>query len=222
VQSGAITPAAIKRGLGVTILLCLVSGTWLLVESLGWATREFFTFLGLGLLAIVAAVAYTMGRRPYGYQGLGDVSVLIFFGLVGVLGSYYLLARDTEWSLILPALSCGFLSMGVLNINNLRDMESDRQAGKFSVPVRLGRDRAVIYHWFLLTAGLATALVYVVIHFHSPWQLLFLGVSPLVIRNGLAIQRVPQDRLDNWLRQLALATLLFVILFGIGQLIPLM
>jgi 1,4-dihydroxy-2-naphthoate octaprenyltransferase len=222
VQSGAITPAAIKKGLGVTILLCLVSGTWLLVESLGWATREFFTFLGLGLLAIVAAVAYTMGRRPYGYQGLGDVSVLIFFGLVGVLGSYYLLARDTGWSIILPALSCGFLSMGVLNINNLRDMESDRQAGKFSIPVRLGRDRAVIYHWFLLTGGLAAALVYVLIHFHSPWQLLFLGVSPLVIRNGLAIQRVARDRLDNWLRQLALATLLFVILFGMGQLIPLM
>jgi 1,4-dihydroxy-2-naphthoate octaprenyltransferase len=222
VQSGAITPAAIRKGLAVTVLLCLVSGIWLLMESLGWATREFFTFLGLGLLAIIAALAYTLGRRPYGYQGLGDISVLIFFGLVGVLGSYYLLARTTEWSLILPALSCGFLSMGVLNINNLRDMESDRKAGKFSVPVRLGRDRTVIYHWFLLAGSLSAALVYVLIHFHSPWQLLFLVSAPLLIRNGMAMQHVEQARLDSWLRHLALSTLIFVVLFGLGQVLPLM
>ncbi len=218
-QSGGVSKAGIKAALVVATILCLASGIWMLALAVGWASYEFFVFLALGFLAIVAAVAYTMGKRPYGYLGFGDASVMIFFGLVGVLGSFYLQAHRTEWSLAFPAVSCGLLSMGVLNINNIRDMESDRVAGKFSVPVRLGRERAVVYHWFLLGGSLACALVYTLLHFGSWHQFLFLLAAPLIIRNGYAVQSAPTEKLDPWLRQLALSTLLFVVLFGAGLLI---
>ena len=117
-------------------------------------------FFALGLLSILAAIAYTVGKKPYGYIGLGDFSVLIFFGFVGVMGSYYLFTQQISWKEILPALSCGLFSIGVLNVNNIRDIESDAKAGKFSIPVRIGRINAIRYHWFLLLAGLASALAY--------------------------------------------------------------
>ena len=126
-----------------------------------WVELEGDPFLFcLGLLSIVAAIAYTVGKRPYGYIGLGDFSVLIFFGLVGVMGSYYLFTKELTWFQILPALSCGFFSIGVLNVNNIRDIESDKKAGKFSIPVRIGRENAVRYHWFLIFTGLLSAIIY--------------------------------------------------------------
>ena len=114
-------------------------------------------FLALGILSILAAIAYTVGKKPYGYIGLGDISVLIFFGFVGVMGSYYLFTQQITWREILPALSCGLFSIGVLNVNNIRDIDSDAKAGKFSIPVRIGRKNSIRYHWFLLICGLLSA-----------------------------------------------------------------
>ncbi len=217
VQSGAISLTQMKIAIIVFVALCLVSGVSLLLISFGLNWNAILFFFGLGVLSILAAIAYTVGKKPYGYAGLGDFSVLIFFGLIGVLGSNYLFTKQLNWIQVLPALSCGFFSMGVLNINNIRDIESDQQAGKYSIPVRIGRERAIVYHWFLIAGGLISACAFVALTYQSPSQLLFMLNFPLFIMNGLAIQRKSSDQLDPYLKQLALTTLSFVVLFGLGQ-----
>ncbi|MGE0771402.1 MAG: 1,4-dihydroxy-2-naphthoate polyprenyltransferase [Cyclobacteriaceae bacterium] len=219
VQSGQISALSMRNALYVFVALCLASGVTLLVVAFGMNVKAIAFFLGLGLLSIVAAVAYTVGKKPYGYVGLGDVSVLIFFGIVGVLGSQYLFTQSFSWLMVLPALSCGLFATAVLNINNIRDIESDRKAGKYSLPVRIGRDKAVVYHWLLLMVGFGLAVVFTVLT-HQAWsQWLFVAVVPLLIRNGLAISRKQGRELDPYLKQMALSTLLFVALFGVGMLI---
>jgi 1,4-dihydroxy-2-naphthoate octaprenyltransferase len=198
------------------VFLCLCSGIALLLVSFGPNWNAILFFLVLGVLSIVAAIAYTVGRRPYGYVGLGDFSVLIFFGFVGVMGSLYLFTKEWSWREILPALSCGFFSMGVLNVNNIRDIESDRKAGKYSIPVRIGRGNSIRYHWALITGGLACALLYNLLEFRSAWQLLFLVSAPLFVYNAIAVSSRPSSALDPFLKQLAFSTLFFVMLFGVG------
>jgi 1,4-dihydroxy-2-naphthoate octaprenyltransferase len=219
VQSGAISPGQMKNAIIIFVGLSLVSGIELLYSAFGFELKSFLFFLALGVLSIVAAIAYTVGKKPYGYIGLGDLSVLIFFGLVGVMGSLYLFTKEFYPLQILPALSCGFFSMAVLNINNIRDIESDRQAGKFSIPVRIGRENAIQYHWFLLTGGILCAVVFVIIHYQSPMQFLFLLSTPLLVINGRSVAKLPAEKLDPFLKQMALSTLLFVLLFGIGNLL---
>ncbi len=216
VQSGVISATQMKSAIVIFVLLCLASGITLLAVAFGMNWTAILFFLGLGMLSILAAVAYTMGRRPYGYIGLGDFSVLIFFGLVGVMGSYYLFTQNFSWREILPALSCGFFSIGVLNVNNIRDIDSDRQAGKFSIPVRIGKHRAVIYHWILIFGGLTCALTYNLLQYDSPSQFLFLLSAPLFLKIGIAVGAKPSHELDPYLKQMALSTFLFVVLFGIG------
>lgn len=219
VQSGVITSGQMKAAVVIFALLCLVSGLSLLFVSFGADWNSLLFFLVLGLLCIAAAVAYTVGNKPYGYLGLGDLSVLIFFGLVGVMGSVYLFTQQVDWTNALPALSCGLFSIAVLNVNNIRDIDSDRAAGKFSVPVRIGRENAIKYHWFLLVAGLGAAIVYTILNYHSPFQYLFLLATPLLVANGRAVSTKPSEALDPYLKQMAMSTLLFVVLFGVGTLL---
>lgn len=219
VQSGAISASQMKNAIFIFVALCLISGIALLYTSFGLELKSFLFFLGLGFLSIIAAIAYTVGKKPYGYIGLGDLSVLIFFGIVGVMGSQYLFTKSFSVTQILPALSCGFFSIAVLNINNIRDIDSDRSAGKFSIPVRIGKERATTYHWLLLSSGLVCALIFALINFHSPWQLLFLLAAPLMLFNGKKVSALPSEELDPLLKQMALSTLLFVLLFGIGNLL---
>jgi 1,4-dihydroxy-2-naphthoate polyprenyltransferase len=216
VQSGAISLRAMKSAIIIFIFLSLITGITLLIVAFGLNWNAILFFLGLGILSILAAIAYTVGKKPYGYVGLGDFSVLIFFGIVGVMGSYYLFTKEVSWFKILPALSCGLFSIAVLNINNIRDIESDVKAGKYSIPVRIGRKNAIIYHWFLLALGSMAAIVYTFLTFTSPWQFLFILSIPLFIVNGLSVTKKPSQALDPYLKQMALSTLLFVILFGIG------
>ena len=218
VHSGQITRSAMGQAIILFSVLSLASGIALLYVALKNAPSSvFWVFLGLGLACIAAAITYTAGKRPYGYVGLGDVSVLIFFGWVGVLGTYYLHTLVWNWNLLLPATSCGLFAVAVLNINNIRDIESDRATGKNSIPVRLGRERAVMYHWAILLTGMACVVLYTFIHFTQYTQLLFLLSFPLFIRNGLAVSRLRKaSELDPYLKQMALSTLLFVVLFGIG------
>ncbi len=219
VQSGAISQAQMKIAIFIFIVLCLASGVSLLYTSFGYQLKSFLIFLGLGVLSIIAAIAYTVGRKPYGYIGLGDLSVLIFFGLVGVMGSQYLFTKEFSLLLALPALSCGFFSIAVLNINNIRDIESDRMAGKFSIPVRIGKEKASSYHWMLLIGGVLCSVVFVVLNFKSPMQFLFLLATPLLFINGKKVSSLPSEQLDPLLKQMALSTLLFVVLFGVGNLL---
>ncbi len=220
VQSGAITKAQMKRAILIFVLLSLASGIALIYVAFGWLSFNFNLFLGIGALAIIAAITYTAGYKPYGYAGLGDISVLIFFGFVAVLGSAFLYEQSLNWNYLLPAISVGFFSVAVLNVNNIRDIESDQKAGKRSIPVRLGRFAAVRYHWFLLFSGFAAALVYVTLNYVSPIQFLFVLSLPLLIVNARAVySKQMASELDPFLKQMALSTLLFVVLFGLGSLL---
>jgi len=216
VQSGVIQKHQMRLAMALFGILSLASGIILLLASFGFQWGAILFFLALGLLCIGAAITYTVGRRPYGYAGLGDLSVLIFFGLVGVLGSYYLFTKSISWYEVLPAMSMGLLSIAVLNINNIRDIESDKVAGKYSIPVRLGRHKAIVYHWILLGLALVFAFLYTLLKYDSPLQLIFLLAIPLFIRNGLAVTRKQPELLDPYLKQMAVSTLLFVLLFGTG------
>lgn len=218
VQSGAITKEQMKMAMVVFVLLSLISGIALLLLSFGLNWSALLFFFGLGLLSIGAAIAYTVGRKPYGYVGLGDLSVLIFFGIVGVMGSYYLFAQQSRTEILLPALSCGLFSIGVLNINNIRDIESDKKAGKFSIPVRIGKKKAGIYHVVLTILGIACSLIFVLLNFEGYWQLLFLLVVPIFYSISAAVVKKPSEQLDPYLKRMAIGTLLFVLLFGIGSL----
>lgn len=220
VQSGAIPAAEMRNAIIVFAFLSFVSGSALLLISFGQDVKLLLFFLALGLLSIAAAVLYTVGKKPYGYAGLGDFSVLIFFGLIGVTGSLFLFTKEISWISILPAITCGFFAIGVLNINNIRDIESDRQAGKHSIPVRIGKEKASYYHWFLLAGGILSITGYTILHYRSPFQFLFLLSAPIFFDIGLAVSGKPSEELDPYLKRMALTTLLFVILFGVGQLIP--
>lgn len=219
VQSGAITPAEMKRAMWGFGAAALVSGVALLLLALGlagaWVLLAFFV---LGLAAIWAAVNYTAGSNPYGYAGLGDISVFLFFGLVGVCGTYFLQARSLPLAVLLPAAALGCFATAVLNVNNIRDIASDELAGKITVPVRLGPRHARRYHWLLLLLGIGGAVVYVALTYHSPWQWLFVLSLPLFAFNGYQVwARQESMRLDPLLKQMALSTLVFTVLFGVGQ-----
>ena len=220
VESGAISAQEMKKAIWILGILSFLTGAYLLYNAFNFLSPGFVGFLVLGLICIAAAIKYTAGKNPYGYSGYGDISVFTFFGLVAVLGTYYIQAREVFASLILPAAACGFFATGVLNINNIRDIESDSKARKRSIPVRLGKRNAKIYHLFLLTAGMICPLVYTIQHFNSIFQLLFLITYPLFIINGLKVwKKESSEELDPLLKQMALSTLFFVICFGIGLLI---
>lgn len=218
VQAGKITTPAMRRMMFVFGVLSLFSGLFLLYLTTRNDWMYFLVFLGLGLASILAAVTYTVGKRPYGYAGLGDLSVLIFFGWIGVGGTYFLLTLNWNPFILLPATSCGLLATAVLNVNNVRDLESDRKSGKRSLPVRMGRVWAVRYHHFLLLGALVCTFVYVIGADFGWSALLFLLVTPLFWRNATAVRTLKDPKaLDPYLRQMALSTLLFVLLFGLGQ-----
>jgi len=218
VQSGQVSVRSMRKAILLLALVTLLSGALLLWLGLG--TAGFFlvlAFAGLGLLAIWAAISYTSGGLAYGYVGLGDISVFLFFGWLGVLGTYYLQVGVLTPSLLFPATSCGLFIVAVLNVNNIRDINSDNLAGKQSIPVRLGLSRARTYHWMLIIVGLLAAFIYVVMDYRSPWQLLFILSVPFFVRNGLAVSKRQPAELDPYLKQLSLTTLFFVLTYGTGQ-----
>ena len=219
VQSGAITPSQMKRGMWICGLLALGSGLALLWVALGAAGLGLFlAFLALGLAAIWAAVNYTAGSNPYGYAGFGDISVFLFFGIVGVCGTYFLQTRTLPLAVLLPAAALGCFATAVLNVNNIRDIKSDVLAGKITIPVRLGPIHARRYHWLLLILGVGCATVFVALTYHSPWQWLFALATPLFAFNAIQIwQRQESMQIDPLLKQMALSTLVFTLLFGVGQ-----
>lgn len=217
VQSGAISESSMKIAIIIIGVLSFISGVWLLHISIGLGSATFYIFLFLGLASIAAAYTYTAGNNPYGYAGLGDISVLLFFGFLAVLGTYFLFAQEFIVLNILPAISMGLFATAVLNINNIRDIDSDEAAGKKSIPVRLGYNKAVIYHVLLLSFGFIAALVYISFLPFTYYRLLVLLVLiPLVI-NARAILRIKEPKLlDPYLKQMAISTLGFMILFGLS------
>lgn len=219
--SGLVRKEAIRNMIVLFVGLTVVSGSTLIIiglNNLSW--KQLLLFFGLGLAAIVAAIKYTMGKNPYGYKGLGDIFVFVFFGLVGVMGTYYLHTHWLEVSLFYPAAAIGLLSTGVLNINNLRDIETDAKTGKNTLAVKNGPDFAKTYHVVLIAAAMLFAVVYTITQYYSPWQWLFLLSVPLLIKNIVKIYTYhTAEQLNNELKNLALATFIFALTFGLGLVI---
>lgn len=218
VQSGVISKKEMKGMVIVFVLLSLISGMWLIWEALQLISlKEGMIMLGLGILAIAAAINYTVGKNPYGYSGFGDLFVFLFFGLTGVLGTYFLHTGTLNWTLFLPAASVGLLSVGVLNLNNMRDRENDAKTGKRTLVVKIGAQKAKVYHHVLIILSMLMACAYMALHWNTLYQLLFLLSFPLLLRHLITVKRNENARdLDPELKKLALSTLLFSLSFGIG------
>ncbi|MCU0416259.1 MAG: 1,4-dihydroxy-2-naphthoate polyprenyltransferase [Cytophagaceae bacterium] len=221
VQSGRIHSNDMKRAMGLFALLSFVSGIYLLfllIQLLSLTTLGIFLLLGIA--AIFAAIRYTAGDSPYGYKGLGDIFVFLFFGWVAVMGTFFLQVGHVEAMVWLPASTMGFFSTGVLNVNNLRDIESDPLAGKKTIPVRIGWIAGKWYQTFLIFAGWACAGIYWILTVNSPIQIVSWLSLPLFIRHLILIWKQDQPKgLDPYLKQLAMSTLFFVLSFGLGILL---
>jgi 1,4-dihydroxy-2-naphthoate octaprenyltransferase len=217
-QSGKISPKQMRWMLIILTLLTFVTGISLIIfaaNALG--TIALVVFFGIGILCIIAAITYTIGKKPYGYIGIGDIAVFIFFGIVGVCGIYVLQTRQWDWHVLLPAASFGLLSVGVLNINNIRDLESDRISGKKTLAVRIGLEKAKIYHTWLILIAVILGIVSTLLDFHSAFQLLYLLTIPFFIMN---VYRVRSSKysgmLDDELRNLSLTAFFFSVTYGLG------
>lgn len=216
VQSGAISPATMKRAMLITGVLAFASGIALIVVALGFSAST-LRFLVIGVCAIGAAVKYTFGRNPYGYSGLGDVSVLLFFGIVGVCGTYYLQTRTLDPMVLLPAFGFGLLCTGVLNVNNMRDIRNDKASGKITLAVRLGFDGAKGYHGILIVAGLLCVIVFTAMRYRGMPQWAFLLMAPaLASHMRMVLRSHDPASLDPQLKKLALGTFFTAIAFSIG------
>lgn len=220
VQKGAISKAQMKKAIVLFSLLAFLSGFGLLFLAFRDHLVNLIIFLCLGIASIFAAINYTAGKKPYGYKGLGDLAVFVFFGIVGVGGTYFLQTAKFDFLILLPSATCGLFATGVLNINNIRDIESDKQAGKISIPVRLGRDKAVVYHYALLSLGFSLSVLFVLVNYSHLYQWLFLVTIPLFIINARAVKnQKTASQIDPFLKQLSISTLLFVVVFGVGLLL---
>lgn len=217
VQAGLISVSAMKRALFLFSFLSLGSGIALLYVSGAFSDpRVFFLFLGLGILCIIAAITYTVGKNAYGYSGFGDISVLLFFGLVGVLGTHFLMTKHFTASNILLAFANGLLATGVLNLNNLRDIENDRNSGKNSIPVLIGFEAGKKYHFALISAAFTFIGLYCVLFLSGFAKLGFLLLLPVFLLHIKAVYKTRENKkLDPFLKQLAMTSLLSTFYIGI-------
>lgn len=212
--SGLMSPAQIR-----TILICCALASLLLGAILLAVSHRSFaetaTFLTLGLLALTAALTYTLGRYAYGYYALGEVAVFLFFGLLGVAGSYYLQTAPLPACIWLPASGAGLLAAAVLHINNLRDLDSDQRAGRQTIAIHLGFPRARRFHILLLCAGLACYLIFALIY---AWQsALWLLLTPWIHAHAQRIRHLPRTQTaGNELKTIVLINFGVALLFAIG------
>ncbi len=215
IQTGLVTLKQVKRALQWLVVIILGLGAALLYWAVLSPVALGF-FIVLGVLAVIASITYTMGNKPYGYQGWGDVAVFFFFGFVGVGSTFYLHTQQLNSIWLLPAMSCGSLVVGVLNVNNLRDLSADAQVGKNTIPVRIGRKAAVHYHWGILTVSIVAVLAFLLRYVHTFWPYACLCTVPLLLRHGMAISRQDPAQLTEQVQGLVLIALVFVALLSVG------
>ena len=215
-NSGVLSIGEMKVLIGIFVALCIISGTAMTLLSFGtlWDITPILVLL-MGAAAIMGAMKYTLGRNPYGYRGLGDVYVFLFFGLVAVLGSYFVATHTLFWRLLLPGAAVGCFSVGVLNVNNIRDMETDA-ANRVTVAIRLGERKAKIYQTILIVIGWLFMLVYCQLRMFSWWHYLFVITLPLFILHLRGVWKREGKQLDPMLPLLVMSTFLFCLLAGVG------
>lgn len=217
VQSGVISKSSMKKAVIITAVLSLISGVTLLVYALK-EHHDRYTILWmllLGLIAIAAAIRYTAGKNPYGYMGLGDVFVFVFFGVVGVSGAAFLQTGQLSIEILLPSCAIGLLSTSVLNLNNMRDIVNDEKTGKRTIPVRLGAQKALVYHYFLVLSGVMFSIAssrYLGVEYGLAAIAMIIPVVHLI-----RIRRFQKPEMfDPELKKIALSTFLFSLLLFIS------
>lgn len=223
VASGRITATQMRNAVILFSILSLIATITLLYlaffkENL---MNEFYTFVGLGVACILAAIGYTIGKKPYGYLGLGDIMVFIFFGLVSVCGSYFLFTKHFDWDMLLPATTVGLLSAAVLNLNNMRDIESDALSGKKTLALRLGFKKAMVYEIILLQLPLLLMLVFMMMNgLHTQGKyyafIFFILMLPMTALRRKIMQVKEPRELDPFLKQVGIMTLTMAILVAAG------
>lgn len=218
--SGDMTIGDIKKLILMFIGLCVISGLAMIQVSFGSLFKtESICLEALGAAAIVGAMKYTLGKNPYGYRGLGDVFVFIFFGLVSVLGGYFVATRELPpLIMLLPASAIGCFSVGVLNVNNIRDMKTDA-VNRVTVAIKLGMKGARIYQTVLVTLGWALILVFCAVYDFAPGHYIFIITIPLYIKHLQGVWTRSERALDPMLPILVISTFFLSILAGAGFLI---
>jgi 1,4-dihydroxy-2-naphthoate octaprenyltransferase len=205
VQSGKISRYQMKIAIVIFSILSLIIGVYLVFNVFQDEIFKILIFIGLGVSAIIAAIKYTVGKSAYGYKAFGDLSVFIFFGLVGVIGSYYLFTKNFHWLTIPGALFTGFMSCGVLNLNNMRDYENDKKNNKLTLVVKMGIDKSKIYHFTLLLFSIISFISIVI--YTNIYEYIF-SIAPLffIIRHMYFLNKHHSDNtFDSQLKTLALS-----------------
>ena len=222
IASGIISVKQMKMAVISTAILAMIMTMGLLYTAFfPHYILEFYVFIGLGILCILAAVGYTMGKKPYGYLGLGDIMVFIFFGWISVGGSYFLFTKVWSWDILLPASAIGMLSVAVLNLNNMRDLESDKLAGKNTLALRLGFKRAMIYQIVLMQLPLILVLIFLLKNElqikgnYYAFMVMVLFFPMTAMRRKIMKVKSPKE-LDPFLKQVGIITLMMAILLAIG------
>lgn len=221
IQSGNISPERMLEAIKTNIVIVIILTLGLIWAAFGPTNFLFLLlFVLLGALSVYAALNYTMGDSPYGYRALGDIFVFIFFGLLSTIGSYILYTHTVDHVVILPAIALGLLSVGVLNLNNMRDIKSDLKAGKITMAAKLGLKDARRYHFSLIVGAMVVVLVWSLLYYVEPYNFLYLIAYIPLIRHLLKIKKAeePND-FDSQLKVLALSTFLFSLLLGIGYIL---
>jgi 1,4-dihydroxy-2-naphthoate octaprenyltransferase len=219
IQSGVITPQAMKRAIIMTSALTLLSAMLLIYYAFRDTNLWYsFFYLVLGILSIVSAIRYTVGNTAYGYRGFGDVFVFVFFGLVSTLGVNFLYSKQLDALLVLPAIAIGLLSVGVLNLNNMRDEASDRKSNKNTIVVKIGGAKAKIYHYILIVTAMVLVLIFAFIDdFHFDQYLFLLAYIPLTKHLITVYKNQNPKELDPELKKLALSTFALSVLLSLGM-----
>jgi 1,4-dihydroxy-2-naphthoate octaprenyltransferase len=219
IQSGVISPQAMKRALVITSVLTLISAIFLIYVAFGEDNIGYSVFyLILGILAIASAIRYTVGNSAYGYRGYGDLFVFIFFGLVSTLGVNFLYSKQLDFVLVLPATAIGLLSVGVLNLNNMRDEASDRKSGKNTVVVKMGGEKAKKYHYVVIITAMVLVVVFAILSdFRFDQYLFLLAYIPLIKHLITVSKNTDAKLLDPELKKVALSTFLLSVLLSVSM-----
>ena len=205
VQSGKISKYQMKFAIVIFSILSLIIGFYLVFSVFQNDIFKILIFLIIGVTAIVAAIKYTVGNSAYGYKAYGDLSVFIFFGIVGVIGSYYLFTKNFHWLTIPGSLFTGLMSCGVLNLNNMRDYENDKNNNKVTLVVKMGVDKSKTYHFSLLILSIISFISIVI--YTNVYEYIF-SIAPLffIIRHMYFLNKHHSNNtLDSQLKTVALS-----------------
>lgn len=210
-SSGDITPEKLKKGIFIFIALSLFFGILSIVISPVKLDLYTIILFLVGCISIAAAYKYTVGKNPYGYNALGDISVFLFFGLFSVIGTYFLMTKGVHHLTFYPAISIGLLSVAVLNTNNIRDIENDLKNNKKTVANTLGKRKALIYHLMLLLLGLSCLFIFEYKRFANPLHYSFLLLSPFYFSHYDRLTKIQNDKREEYNKELKTLSLLILI-----------